>query len=414
MALNNEFKVKNNLNTLGKILSSGTDIFQIFTTNTAFNAASSLLTPLTLTNTLTGLLVLNTDFSTYRTSVATSTATLLPTTTYQQTSGGFALSGYNTTIADSVSSIASPVIPILPASVWKTQTIVQVLDSILFPDVLPTYTIPTLTISFTSGLTNNATYEVGTLVTPILNTVGIKNDAGRYTSIEFLRNTSTSLSTVTNPTSGSTSEIPGQFGYSNLNNPNATYTLSYTDSYSLPTPQAVTWNTRANINAGVAKQNNKGVFDTRAAGATTNTPQAARTNFASSSLTVNSQYIRWVGSVSSLFAQTSSYRTAAGLTSSFDTTSLPTPTNIAGAGIGPITNNNIVVLLPASKMLRKVVTASFETIYDIADTATTSTWVSSNVTVPDAGNTYRNYKLYTKTSVDPLNANLTEVTISNA
>ena len=71
-----------------------------FATNTTLNSVSSLLTPLTLTNTLTSLLVTNTDFNTYKTNVASSTATLLPTTTYQNASGSFAT---NTTL-NSVSS----------------------------------------------------------------------------------------------------------------------------------------------------------------------------------------------------------------------------------------------------------------------------------------------------------------------
>lgn len=58
-----------------------------FATNTNLNAVSSLLTPLTLTNTLTGLLVLNTTFDNYQTDVANATATLLPTSIYQGASG---------------------------------------------------------------------------------------------------------------------------------------------------------------------------------------------------------------------------------------------------------------------------------------------------------------------------------------
>jgi hypothetical protein len=58
-----------------------------FATNTSLQSVSSLLTPLTLTNNLTSQLVLNTDFNNYRTSIAAATATLLPTTIYQNASG---------------------------------------------------------------------------------------------------------------------------------------------------------------------------------------------------------------------------------------------------------------------------------------------------------------------------------------
>ena len=60
-----------------------------YATNTTVNSISSLLTPLTLTRTLTGQLVTNTDFNNYRTDVATATATLLPTTIYRAASGNW-------------------------------------------------------------------------------------------------------------------------------------------------------------------------------------------------------------------------------------------------------------------------------------------------------------------------------------
>ena len=49
-----------------------------FATNTLLQSTSALLTPLTLTNTLSSQLVLNTDFDSYKTNVASATATLLP------------------------------------------------------------------------------------------------------------------------------------------------------------------------------------------------------------------------------------------------------------------------------------------------------------------------------------------------
>ena len=92
------------LNTKFEILSAGVNLFDIFITNTVYQSASgsfatntllqstsALLTPFTLTNTLTGQLVLNTDFNSYKTNVAAATATLLPTTTYQSASGSFVL-----------------------------------------------------------------------------------------------------------------------------------------------------------------------------------------------------------------------------------------------------------------------------------------------------------------------------------
>jgi hypothetical protein len=60
-----------------------------FATNTLLQSTSALLTPLTTTNTLTSQLVLNTAFNSYQTSVASSTAILLPTSVYQNASGSF-------------------------------------------------------------------------------------------------------------------------------------------------------------------------------------------------------------------------------------------------------------------------------------------------------------------------------------
>jgi hypothetical protein len=60
-----------------------------FATNTLLQSTSALLTPLTLTNTLTSLLVTNTAFTNYQTNVANTTATLLPTSVYQNASGSF-------------------------------------------------------------------------------------------------------------------------------------------------------------------------------------------------------------------------------------------------------------------------------------------------------------------------------------
>jgi hypothetical protein len=80
-----------------------------FATNTLLQSTSALLTPLTLTRTLTSLLVLNSTFNNYQTSVAASTATLLPTTAYQSASGSFATN----TALNAASSV------LLPTSVYQ-------------------------------------------------------------------------------------------------------------------------------------------------------------------------------------------------------------------------------------------------------------------------------------------------------
>jgi hypothetical protein len=60
-----------------------------FATNTLLKSTSALLTPLTLTSNLTSQLVTNNTFNIYQTSVAASTATLLPTSIYRSASGNW-------------------------------------------------------------------------------------------------------------------------------------------------------------------------------------------------------------------------------------------------------------------------------------------------------------------------------------
>ena len=87
-----------------------------FATNTLLQSTSALLTPLTLTNTLTSQLVLNTDFNSYKTSVAASTATLLPTSIYQTASGSFITAVSGTANQINASKSGSTVTLSLPQS----------------------------------------------------------------------------------------------------------------------------------------------------------------------------------------------------------------------------------------------------------------------------------------------------------
>lgn len=78
-----------NWNTAYNIATTYSTASSTFATNTELESVSSLLTPLTLTNTLTGQLVANTKFSSYQTDVANTTAALLPTSIYQNASGNW-------------------------------------------------------------------------------------------------------------------------------------------------------------------------------------------------------------------------------------------------------------------------------------------------------------------------------------
>lgn len=66
---------------------------------------------------------------------------------------------YNTTVGNSVMSVSVGGAPAAAASTWKTKTLVQVLDTILFPTVQATYSPKSASLSFT-GSTGNL--EIGT------------------------------------------------------------------------------------------------------------------------------------------------------------------------------------------------------------------------------------------------------------
>jgi hypothetical protein len=166
--------------------------------------------------------------------------------------------------------------------VWKSKNIVEVLDTILFPDVLPTYTIPTTSLTGTSG-----TREIGSSVTQSLTFAGVENDAGAFTVLTIIRN-STQLATVTAPTPQSTTDVPAQFGYVDPNNPNRSYSLSFSDAYVIVSG-VTTWSGSGSYQAGLPKQNNKGVTDTRTSQVRSlNAPQSA--SFLSSSISVTGIY----------------------------------------------------------------------------------------------------------------------------
>jgi hypothetical protein len=186
---------------------------------------------------------------------------------------------YNSTMSDSVISTQVGGAAAAAASTWKNKTIVQVLDTILFPDVAPTYTIPT--IAFTASA--SGVKEVGELITQSLTVVGTKNDAGAFTMLRVLRGgAATSLTFETNnPNSAAATDVANQFGYTNPNSPNYTYTGAWTDTNFAVPYGLSTWSSAGNYNAGLAKKNNKNVTDSRLAQVrSSSAPQAASTGYA--------------------------------------------------------------------------------------------------------------------------------------
>jgi len=99
--------------------------------------------------------------------------------------------------------------------------------------------------------------------------------------------------------------VPDQFFYANPNNPNYKYTLSFGDSLTGPAPApgnnngTLTYAATGSYSAGLAKQNNKGVFDTRPPQARKdNAPQSAATNFPATQIILNGYYPYFYGRAS--------------------------------------------------------------------------------------------------------------------
>ena len=177
------------------------------------------------------------------------------------------------------------------------KTFVQLFDDLLFPTVLPTYTIPTIALN---GLPSSQTLEVGSSKAIAVNGYGVKNDAGDFTSLRIRTGTTTPNVDVVvdnSPTPSNVTDIPDQFGYTNPNNPNSGFTstqLAYTLIVPPPlagqTSSSTKYDAEGDCNAGQAKLDNKGVTDTRTAGTNENTPQAARTNLNASDRTITGIY----------------------------------------------------------------------------------------------------------------------------
>lgn len=198
---------------------------------------------------------------------------------------------YNTAIGGSVMSIPVGGAPSLPASTWSTKTIVQALDAILFPLSLPTYTIPSISLIGNIG----TLVEVGVTVSPILTLNAFKNDSGDpanpgFTLLEIYRGL-TLISSTTNPIASSATNIPGQFGYPNPNSPNKQYAKSFQDNNVSIQNGTTSWSGKGDYNAGLAKQDNFGAFDTRPfAVRNPNAPQAGDSGFTSNLFSVTGIY----------------------------------------------------------------------------------------------------------------------------
>ena len=200
---------------------------------------------------------------------------------------------YATSIGTQVQSMLTGGAQPALAADWKTKTIVQVLDAILFPTKEPTYTIPTISLN----TSQTGTKEIGSTLSQTLTLAGTKNDAGAFTSLTISRTGGAGagvLATTNSPTQANATDIDEQYGYADPNNPNKTYTLTYDESY-VVVSGTTSWAGKGNCSAGVAKNDNKGAADTGTPGIDSSIPQAARTDFASDTDTVTGIYPYFYG-----------------------------------------------------------------------------------------------------------------------
>jgi len=205
--------------------------------------------------------------------------------------GGTLSTKYNTTLDSTLSTPED--VGGIPAGTTVGEltgkTFVSFVDELLFPIVLPTYTIPTITMS---GL-SSGTREIGSTISASLNLYGEKNDADSFTQLRVLRDGSP-LDTYTSLTESPITDIASQFGYTDPNNPNYRYTIPtpYSESHVIPYntyPEVITYRGDGNYDAGVPKQDNKGTYDVRTPLVrSSNAPQAASNNFNTSIRTITS------------------------------------------------------------------------------------------------------------------------------
>jgi hypothetical protein len=90
--------------------------------------------------------------------------------------------------------------------------------------------------------------------------------------------------------------LENEYGYANPNNPNNKYILTYNNVSGAVTVDEIVWDASGNYSAGNVKKNNKGVDDSRPAEErSASAPQAAGSNFKSSSVSVSGIYPYFYG-----------------------------------------------------------------------------------------------------------------------
>jgi len=332
-------------------------------------------------NELHGVLIAseaNNDLLTYESSTGLWKNKALSSVLSVDANEGLTLSGgslgtiYNTLIADGVNSVAVGGATVQPASSWRSKTLVQVLDTILFPTILASITTvksASLAVSGTSG-----TVEIGTSVSRTLTATFVQ---GTITNGDGTVNANPLVGAASNYAfSGTGISLTNQAGN----------TLAITVAVISGTNNWAVTVTHA-IGTG-AYFDNKGV-----AGTNLDASRVAGTIVVSSSTpTVTGRYRQFFGPTTT--TPTTSAEVRAFGSNFTDTNSFNS---------GTFTQTKFVIAIPATRNLVSVITSSLENI--------TSNFVLATFNVNDAGGTAVSYKVYTFTSVTPLGLTAT-ITLS--
>ena len=241
----------------------------------------------------------------------------------------------------------------------NTKTIVEILNDLLFPTVLPTYVIPTNVISISLGSTLK---EVGSTFSGDVVQTADSNDAGAFTELRIYRDGQL-VDTDSNPT------LAGGV-YSN------TFTES---SYTVPPPtnnddaSQIVYTAQGDYNAGTAKLDNKGDLDTRSfAVRQTDAPQAADTGFTSSSKTIQGRYPYFYGTASDRTTIDTPAEIAALIQNNFGTKVLANPNGTLTLNVGT-SITHVWLAVPSDTPLKSEWYETATNFGDIASIGTTPT-----------------------------------------
>jgi hypothetical protein len=184
------------------------------------------------------------------------------------------------------------------AASLSTLTFTELFNKLLFPTLLPTYKRPLFTISKTTS-PSQTYYQPGQSVTVNTSTIFTKQDSGGIDGTIITNRNGSPTPSMGTATSGTTGDLPSQFGFTNNNTPNTTNTRTASETFttSIPTTSQTasdTFNSNTGWLQGNANKDSTGALDTRTPAvpnaATVNDPIAALASYNSSSTSILSVY----------------------------------------------------------------------------------------------------------------------------